>query len=60
LDPRFFVRVHRSAIINIKFLKELKREGDRKYTAILSDRHQTQVLVSRERLPHLKKCLGLN
>jgi len=59
LDSNTFVRVHRGAIINIKYLKELKREGDRKYTAILSDKAQTQVLVSRERLPQLKKFLGL-
>ncbi len=60
LDSNIFVRVHRGAIINIKYLKELKREGDRKYTAILSDKAQTQVLVSRERLPQLKKFLGLD
>ncbi len=59
LDANMFVRVHRGAIINIKYLKELKREGDRKFTAVLSDKGQTQVLVSRERLPQLKKFLGL-
>lgn len=60
LDPNIFIRVHRGAILNIKYLKELKREGDRKYTAILADKAQTQVLVSRERLPQLKKFLGLD
>lgn len=60
LDLTTFIRIHRNAIINIKFLKELKREGDRKYKAILSDKVQTQVLVSRERLPQLKKFLGLD
>ena len=59
LDPSTFVRVHRSSIINIHYLKELKREGDRKFTAILADPDQTQVNVSRERLPILKEILGL-
>lgn len=60
LDPNLFIRVHRGAALNIKFLKELKREGDRKYIAILMDKAQTQVPVSRERLPQLKKFLGLS
>ncbi len=60
LDPNAFIRVHRSAILNIKYLKELKREGDRKYTAILADKAQTQVLVNRERLPQFKRFLGLD
>ncbi len=59
LDCRDFIRIHRGAIINVKLLQELRREGDRKYTAILSDRLQTQVPVSRERLPKLKQILGL-
>lgn len=59
LDPKLFIRVHRGAALNIKFLKELRREGDRKYTAILMDKAQTQIPVSRERLPQLKKFLGL-
>lgn len=60
LDPADFVRVHRGAVINIKYLKELRRDGDRKFTAILADKSQTQVPVSRERLPQLKKILGLD
>lgn len=60
LDPTIFVRVHRGAVINIKFIKELKREGDRKFTAILNDKLQTQVPVSRERLAPLKKILGID
>lgn len=60
LDSTQFIRVHRSAILNTKFLKELRREGDRKFTAILTDKKQTQVPISRERLPQLKKFLGLS
>lgn len=59
LDPDIFIRVHRGAALNIKYLKELKRLGDRKYVAILTDKSQTQIPVSRERLPGLKAFLGL-
>lgn len=60
LDPELFVRVHRGAVINIKFVKELKREGDRKFTVLLNDKLQTQIPVSRERLALLKKFLGID
>ncbi len=60
LDPSLFMRVHRGALINVQYLKELRREGDRKYIAILSDKSQSQVSVSRERLTLLKKFLGLD
>jgi two-component system LytT family response regulator len=60
LDPNIFIRVHRGAIINILFLKELRREGDRKFTAVLTDKANTEVLVSRDRLPKLKTLLGLD
>ncbi|MBK7959920.1 MAG: response regulator transcription factor [Bdellovibrionales bacterium] len=59
IDPSVFIRVHRGAALNVRYLKELKREGDRKFTAILNDKGQSQVPVSRERLPQLKKFLGL-
>ncbi len=54
-----FTRIHRSALINIDYLKELEREGDRKYTAILNDPGKTRVPVSRERLQDLKELLGI-
>lgn len=59
LDPVKFLRIHRSAIINLDYLKELEHEGDRKYAAILSDPAKTRLPVSRERLEDLKKILGL-
>jgi two-component system LytT family response regulator len=57
LPPGAFLRVHRGALIHLAFLKELEREGDRKYVAILTD--GTRVAVSRERLPELKARLGI-
>lgn len=60
LDPSKFLRIHRSAIINLDFLKELEHEGDRKYQAVLSDPLKTRLPISRERLDDLKKVLGLD
>jgi DNA-binding LytR/AlgR family response regulator len=54
-----YCRIHRSGIINLAFLKELVREGDRKYVAVLGDDLETRVPVSRERIGELKSRLGL-
>lgn len=54
-----FVRIHRGAIINLDFLKELRREGDRKYVAVLGDYFETELPVSRESLVALKAKLGI-
>ncbi len=59
LDPGRFLRIHRGAVINLDFLKELEHQGDRKYLAVLSDVAKTKLLVSRERLDELKERLGL-
>ncbi|MGZ3709359.1 MAG: LytTR family DNA-binding domain-containing protein, partial [Bdellovibrionota bacterium] len=59
LDPAKFLRVHRSAIVNIDFIQELEREGDRKYLAVLSDPAKTRVAIARERLDEVKRRLGL-
>lgn len=40
-------------------MRELRREGDRKYTAVLGDRRTTKVPVSRDRLKPLKAHLGI-
>jgi two-component system LytT family response regulator len=56
-SDRFF-RIHRGAIINLDFLRELDREGDRKYAAVLSDSAKTRLPVSRDRLNELRERLG--
>jgi DNA-binding LytR/AlgR family response regulator len=60
LDPQKFLRIHRSAMINLDYLNELEHEGDRKYSAVLSDVAKTKLPVSRERLDELKKILDLD
>ncbi len=59
LDPAKFFRIHRSAVINLDYLRELEHEGDRKYAAVLSDPLKTRLPVSRERLEDLRKALNL-
>jgi two-component system, LytTR family, response regulator len=58
-DPERFVRVHRSALVNVAFVKELIHEGDRRYLAVLTDLEATRVPISRERLGALKAAIGL-
>lgn len=59
LDETRFIRVHRSAIINLEFVRELRQEGDRKYVAVLSDASGTRVPISRDRLEEVKTRLGV-
>ncbi len=60
LDPQKFARIHRGAIVNLDFLKELRREGDRKYVAVLNDYFESELPVSREGLAPLKERLGIS
>lgn len=59
LDPHRFFRIHRSSIVNIDFLREMRREGDRKYTALLSNYFESEFPISREKIELLKVRLGL-
>jgi DNA-binding LytR/AlgR family response regulator len=43
LDETRFVRIHRSAIVNLSFVRELQQEGDRKYLAVLSESNVVRV-----------------
>jgi len=59
LDPERFVRIHRSSLINLDYLKEMKRHGDRKYTAILSDHFESELPISRENIDKIKDHLSI-
>jgi len=59
LDPATFVRVHRSAIVNMESVRQLEREGERKYVALLSDAAKTRVPIARDRLDEVKSRLGV-
>lgn len=60
LDGARFLRVHRSAIVNFDFLRELRHEGDRKYVAILDGVADVRVPISREKLDTIKRRLGID
>ncbi len=37
LDPQFFLRVHRSSIVNLQFVKEVRSEPHGEFTVVLVD-----------------------
>ena len=54
LDPDKFTRIHRSAIINLGALKEIRRLDSGQYHAVLDDARNTLLPISRS---YLKKIL---
>jgi NO-binding membrane sensor protein with MHYT domain len=58
LDPAYFLRVHRSHIVQVRYVKAVRRKGD---GAILTmtGKSETAIPVSRSALPKLKTRLGL-
>lgn len=43
LDPAAFLRIHRSTIVNLKFVQEIYREGPKLGTVVLKDGQQLQM-----------------
>jgi two-component system, LytTR family, response regulator len=58
LDPRRWVRIHRSTLIHVDAVKELHSWFGGKMLARLKD-GQTELPVARERVPDVKAKLGL-
>lgn len=56
LDPRRFVRIHRSAIVNVDRIRELRTDDYRDYTLILRDGQRLR--LSRSHRQALEKALG--
>lgn len=56
LDPRRFVRIHRSAVVNIDRVLELQEHSRGEYAAVLRD--GTKLKVSRARRALLEQLLG--
>jgi two-component system LytT family response regulator len=54
LDPRKFVRVHRSTLVNIDHIREIQNWFNGKYRLLLDDRKATEVFVSKGMAPKLK------
>jgi two-component system, LytTR family, response regulator len=56
LDPQKFMRVHRSAIVNLDRVKELHQHFNGDYVVVLHD--GTELKLSRSRREHLQTLLG--
>jgi DNA-binding LytR/AlgR family response regulator len=59
LGPHGFVRVHRSAMINLAWLAEIHPAAGGRGRVILRDRRRTELDVSRSRVRALKRAAGL-
>lgn len=57
LDARQFVRIHRSAIVNIEWVTELRQDAHGDYVAVLRDK--TEIRVGRTLRLRLQERLGL-
>ena len=58
LDPSVFVRIHRSTIIRLDRVKELRRQFEGSYLVVLKD--GTQLKSSRNYRDSLQSLLGLS
>ena len=56
LDPRSFIRIHRSSIVNLQYVKEVKREANGDATVVLTGGEQIALSRSyRSRIQRLVK-----
>lgn len=59
LDPTQFVRIHRSTIVAMKYIRDLHSAFPGRLCVRLRDEHATELDVSRNRVHILKERLGL-
>jgi two-component system LytT family response regulator len=59
LDPRRFIRIHRSTLVNAEFVHELYSYFAGKMLLRLKDGKKTELTVARDRVKELKERLGL-
>ncbi len=59
LDKQSFLRVHRSAIVNIDFIEEVHGWFSGKVLIRLKDKRSTEIVVARNRVKVLKEVLGM-
>jgi two-component system LytT family response regulator len=58
LDPAAFVRVHRSAIVNVRYVREADARWSGKLVLRLSDPLGTELVVARDRARAVRERLG--
>jgi len=54
LDPKHFVRVHRSSIVAIDYIAEIRKTDEGRVTVVLHDKMNTELLVSRVLVKRLR------
>lgn len=59
LDPKFFLRVHRGAMINLDFIREVHGWFSGRVFIQMKDNAKTEIVVARDRVRTLKDLLGL-
>ncbi|HYP51352.1 MAG TPA: LytTR family DNA-binding domain-containing protein, partial [Pyrinomonadaceae bacterium] len=59
LDTRYFLRIHRNAIVNINFIEEVHGWFSGKILIRLKDKSRTELVVARDRVKVLKDFLGM-
>lgn len=59
LDPRRFVRIHRSTLVNTAFVQEIYAGVDEGVVLRLRDEAKTELSVARDRVRDLKDRLGI-
>ncbi|PYQ55064.1 MAG: DNA-binding response regulator [Acidobacteria bacterium] len=57
LDPRKFVRVHRSTLVNLDSVKEIQSWFNGKYRLILGNQGKSEIVVSKGMAPRLKSLI---
>jgi DNA-binding LytR/AlgR family response regulator len=60
LAPHGFVRVHRSAMINLAYLAEIHPASAGRARVLLRDGRRTELDVARSRVRELKRAAGLS
>jgi two-component system, LytTR family, response regulator len=58
LDPRQFVRIHRSTLVNIRWVREIDAWFGGKLLVRLKDAKATELQVARDRVAELKQRIG--
>jgi len=59
LDDSMFVRVHRSYMVNVDFIRKVARDKAKGTLIVLADDAETRLKVSESHLPAVKEKLGL-
>ena len=59
LDPKNLLRIHRSTIVNLEFVKELYSWFSERMMVLINDGKDTELTVARDRVKTLKERLGV-